>query len=134
MAFLDRETGEMTFADGLRLCAGFAMGEIAQLLEGRSSGLVRLSSHPVAGGRLAPLCEVLDGSVQSVSLCVSSIGGKTGVTASRQRAFLFARLGLQDPDEQGMGSVRISCPFGVIDITTDPYTGRTEARVTYAVR
>ena len=132
MAFLNRETGEMCFADGLRLCAGFAMGEVAQLLDGRTMGLVRLPSHPVSGGRLIAICTVEDGSVQSVALCVSSIGGKAVNTSARQRAFLFARLGLCDPDPEGMGCVRIACPFGQIHLITDPHTGRCEARILYA--
>ena len=134
MAFLNRETGELTFADGLQLSSGLAIGEVAQRLNGALDGRVCLSSHSVAGGRLVPVCTVEGGSLQSIVLCVSSVGGKAGVPARRQRAFLFARLGLRDPFPDTLEPVRVRCPFGELIVAADPHTGRTEARVMYAAR
>ena len=42
MAFLNMETGELTFTDGFRLGAGLAMGELAEALGGAMDGVVRL--------------------------------------------------------------------------------------------
>ena len=134
MAFINRETGELTFADGLRLSAGWPVGELAEAISGEGDQLVRLGSHAVAGGRLIPLCMVEGGCVQSISLCVTSIGGRTEISAEKQRAFLFTRLGLSDPRPETYCSVQIHCPFGEIIIAADPHTGRPEARIIYAAR
>lgn len=134
MAFLNRETGELTFADGLVLSAGLAVGELAGQLDGRMQAVVRMQSHAVSGGRLIPICTVEGGSLQSIVLCVSSVGGKTSVSPQKQRAFLFARLGLRDPGADALESVCIYCPFGEILIGSDPHTGRAEARLMYAAR
>lgn len=134
MAFLNKETGELTFSDGLRLSAGLAMDELADRLDGRRDAVVRLESHAVAGGRLIPVCTVLGGALQSVALSISSVASRPMRKAERQRAFLFARLDLRDPCPDTMGSVHIECPFGEIFLSTDPCTGRAEARVLYAAR
>lgn len=132
MAFLNHETGELTFQDGLRLSAGLAMDELAQRLQGRSSAMVRLESHAVSGGRLIPVCSVMGGALQSVTLSVSSAASRPMRKSERQRAFLFAHLDLRDPCPDTMDSVRIECPFGEIFLSTDPLTGRSEARIVYA--
>lgn len=134
MAFLNPETGELTFQDGLRLGAGLAMDELAQRLNGRQNAVVRLESHAVAGGRLVPVCTVMGGALQSVALSIASAAGRPMRKADRQRAFLFARLELRDPCPETMGSVRVQCPFGELFLSTDPCTGRAEARILYAVR
>lgn len=134
MAFLNRDTGELTFQDGLRLTAGWPVGELAEAISGDGDQMVRLGSHAVSGGRLIPICMVEGGCVQSISLCVSAIGGRSDVSAEKQRAFLFSRLGLRDPWPETMDSVQIHCPFGETIITTDPHTGRSEARILYAAR
>jgi len=134
MAFLNRETGELSFSDGLRLSAGLPVGEVAELLGDELDGIVRLSSHTVAGGRMIPVCAVDHGSVHSISLCPSAIGGREPGSAEKQRAFLFSRLGLRDPVPDSLQSVQVRCPFGEIMILSDPHTGRSEARIIYAVR
>jgi len=134
MALLNQETGELTFQDGLRLGAGLAMDELALRLDGRQNAVVRLESHAVAGGRLVPVCTVMGGALQSVALTIASAAGRPMRKAERQRAFLFARLDLRDPCPDTMGSVRIQCPFGELFLSTDPCTGRAEARILYAVR
>ena len=134
MAFLNRETGEITFSDGLRLSAGLPMDELAERLNGAQQGIVRLQSHAVPGGRLIPICTVEGGSVQSVSLCVSSIGGKEPKGALRQRACLFAKMGLNDPCPGTMETVRVLCPFGELLFYADPQTGANEARLNYTAR
>ena len=133
MALLNQETGELTFSDGLRLGAGLAMGELSQRLQGRQDAIVRMDSHAVAGGRLIPVCTVMGGALQSVALSISSANSRPMRKSERQRAFLFARLDLRDPCPDTMDSVRIECPFGEIFLSTDPLTGRSEARILYAV-
>jgi len=132
MAFLNHETGELTFQDGLRLSAGLAMDELAQRLQGRSNAMVRLESHAVPNGRLVPVCSVMGGALQSVTLTISSASSRPMRKSERQRAFLFSRLDLRDPCPDTMDSVRIECPFGEIFLSTDPLTGRSEARILYA--
>ena len=134
MAFLNRETGELTFTDGMRLSAGLPMDELAERLNGAQQGIVRLQSHPVTGGRLIPICTVEGGSVQSISLCVGSIGGKEAKGAQKQRAFLFARMGLNDPCYGTMETVQVLTPFGELLFYTDPHTGRSEVRLNYTAR
>ena len=134
MALLNKETGELTFSDGLRLCAGLAMDELADRLQGRQNAVVRLESHAVSGGRLVPVCTVMGGALQSVALSISSAASRPMRKAERQRAFLFARLDLRDPCPDTMDSVRIECPFGEMFVSTDPITGRAEARILYAAR
>ena len=54
MAFLNKETGELTFADGLRLSPGLALGELSERLGGRTDAVVRLEiADPCPD---APLC------------------------------------------------------------------------------
>ena len=132
MALLNQETGELTFADGLRLSPGLVMDELAQRLQGRQNAIIRLDSHAVTGGRLIPVCTVMGGALQSVVLSISSAASRPMRKAERQRAFLFARLDLRDPCPDTMGSVRIACPFGELFLSTDPITGRAEARILYA--
>lgn len=132
MAFLNQETGALTFSDGLHLSAGLATGELAQRLQGRQDAIVRMDSHAVAGGRLIPVCTVMGGALQSVALSISSVASRPMRKAERQRAFLFARLEMRDPCPDTMASVRIECPFGELFISTDPVTGRSEARILYA--
>ena len=134
MAFLNRETGELTFSDGLRLGPGLPMDELAERLDGAQQGIVRLQSHPVTGGRLIPICMVEGGAVQSITLSISSVGNRPMRKAERQREFLFARLNLQDPFPDTFEPVHITCPFGDLHLSTDPYTGRTEARIIYTAR
>ena len=131
MAFCNPETGELVFSDGMRLSDGLITGELARYLDGQLSAVVRLPSHPVTGGRLAPVCTVEDGRLQSVTLCVSAIGGKAVSPAPKQRAFLFSRLGLRDPLPDSFETVCVQCPFGEILLTSDPHTGRAEARLIY---
>ena len=134
MAFLNRETGELTFADGTRLSSGLPMDELAQRLNGAISGIVRLQSRSVQGGRLIPVCPVEGGAVQSISLCVSSIGGKEPKSSAKQRAFLFARMGLEDPCPETQECVRVLCPFGEMLFVTDPHTLRPEVRLSFTAR
>lgn len=134
MAFLNMETGELTFTDGFRLCAGLAMGEVAEALGGAMDGVVRLGGHTAGGGVLIPVCAVQGGAVQSVTLSISSVSKRPMRKAERQREFLFARLNLQDPFPETFEPVHITCPFGDLHLTTDPYTGRTEARIIYTAR
>ncbi len=134
MALLNRETGALTFSDGLKLAPGMAMGEVAQRLDGRTDAVIRLESHSVAGGRLVPVCSVAGGAVQSVTLSISSVASRPMRKAERQRAFLFDRLELTDPCPDTMENVHVSCPFGELFISTDPFTGRAEARILYAAR
>lgn len=134
MAFLNMETGELTFTDGFRLCAGLAMGEVAQALGGAMDGVVRLEGHTAGGGVLIPVCAIQGGAVQSITLSISSVGNRPMRKAERQREFLFARLCLQDPFPDTFEPVHITCPFGDLHLSTDPYTGRTEARIIYTAR
>ena len=134
MALLNKETGELTFMDGLRLSAGMPMGELAQRLDGRTDAIVRLESHAVAGGRLVPVCTVTGGALESVALTISSVASRPMRKAERQRAFLFARLDLEDPCPDTLDSVHIACPFGEMFLSTDPFTGRAEARILYDAR
>ena len=134
MAFLNMETGELTFTDGFRLCAGLAMGEVAQALDGAMDGVVRLEGHTAGGGVLIPVCAVQGGAVQSITLSISSVGNRPMRKAERQREFLFARLCLQDPFPDTFEPVHITCPFGDLHLSTDPYTGRTEVRIIYTAR
>lgn len=134
MAFLNRETGELTFSDGLRLSAGLPMDELAERLQGAQQATVRLQSHAVTGGRLIPICTVEGGAVQSITLCPGSAGGRENRDAQKQRAFLFARMGLNDPCFDTMETVRVLCPFGELLFITDPLTGRSEVRLDYTAR
>lgn len=130
MAFLNKETGELNFADGLRLRPGLALGELSERLGGRTDAVVRLESHEVAGGRLIPVCTVQGGALQSVVLCLSSAASRPVRKTERQRAFLAARLEIDDPCPDAPLCVR--CPFGELHLSADPYTGRAEARILYA--
>ena len=134
MAFLNMETGELTFTDGFRLGAGLALGEVAEALGGVQDGVVRLSGHTAGGGVLIPVCAVQGGAVQSITLSISSVGSRPMRKAERQREFLFARLNLQDPFPDTFEPVHITCPFGDLHLSTDPYTGRPEARIIYTAR
>ena len=134
MAFLNRETGELTFSDGLRLSAGLPMDELAQRLNGAQQGTVRLQSHAVPGGRLIPICTVEGGAVQSITLCPGPGSGKESRDAQKQRAFLFSRMGLNDPCFGTMETVRVLCPVGELLFMTDPLTGRSEVRLSYTAR
>ena len=134
MAFLNMETGEITFTDGFRLGAGLVMGELASALNGAVDGVVRLSPHTAGGGLLIPVCAVQGGALQSVTLSISSVGNRPMRKAERQREFLFARLSVQDPFPDTYQPVHITCPFGELHLSTDPYTGRTEARIIYTVQ
>ncbi len=134
MAFLNMETGEMTFTDGFRLQAGLAFGEVADALRGEIDGVVRLHPHKAGGGVLIPVCAVQGGAVQSVTLTISSVANRPMRKAERQREFLFARMNVQDPFPDTFAPVRITCPFGDMHLSTDPYTGRTEARIIYTAR
>lgn len=134
MAFLNMETGELTFTDGFRLGAGLAMGEVAEALEGTADGVVRLKGHTAGGGVLIPVCAVQGGAVQSITLSISSVAKRPMRKAERQREFLFARLNLQDPFPETFEPVHITCPFGDLHLSTDPYTGRTEVRIIYTAR
>lgn len=131
MAFLNKDTGELTFTDGFCLSPGLVTGEVAQALGGQMNGVVRLSSHTAGGGWLIPICAVQGGALQSVTLAVASVAGRPMRIAQRQRAFLFARLNMQDPFPDTMEPVHIRCPFGDIYLSTDPYTGKSEARILY---
>lgn len=131
MAFLNRETGELFFSDGMRLSGGLPMDELAERLQGAQSGVIRLQSHSVPGGRLIPICTVEGGCVQSITLCVSSVAGKEARTLARQRAFLFLRMGISDPCADTLRTVRVLCPFGEMIFTTDPHTARSEVRLNY---
>ena len=133
MAFLNLDTGELTFTDGFRLGPGLAMGEVADALKGALDGVVRLSPHTAGGGVLIPVCHVQGGSVQSVTLAIASVGNRPMRKAERQREFLFARLSMQDPFPETYAPVHVRCPFGELHLSTDPYTGRTEARIVYSV-
>ena len=133
MAFLNMETGELTFTDGFRLSPGIAMGEVADALKGSLDGVVRLSAHTAGGGVLIPVCAVQCGVIQSVTLSISSVANRPMRKAERQREFLFARLNVQDPFPDTFAPVHIRCPFGEMHLTTDPYTGRTEARIIYNI-
>jgi len=134
MAFLNMETGELTFTDGFRLGAGLAMGELAEALGGAMDGVVRLGGHTAGGGVLIPVCAVQGGALQSVTLTISSVSNRPMRKAERQREFLFARLNVQDPFPDTLIPVHITCPFGEMHISTDPYTGRTEARIIYTAQ
>lgn len=134
MAFLNMETGELTFTDGFRLGAGLAMGEVAEALESAADGVVRLKGHTAGGGVLIPVCAVQGGAVQSITLSISSVAKRPMRKAERQREFLFARLNLQDPFPETFEPVHITCPFGDLHLSTDPYTGRTEVRIIYTAR
>lgn len=134
MALLNRDTGELTFSDGMRLGAGLPMDELAERLNGAQQGTVRLQSHPVTGGRLIPICTVEGGAVQSISLCPGTLNGRESRDAARYRAFLFARMGLTDPCPDTMETVQVLCPFGEICFLTDPLTGRSEVRLSYTAR
>ena len=134
MAFLNMDTGEMTFTDGFRLCAGLAMGELATALNGAVDGMVRLNPHKAGGGMLIPVCAVQGGALQSVTLSISSVGNRPMRKSERQREFLFARLNVQDPFPDTYAPVHINCPFGELHLSTNPYTGRSEARVIYTVQ
>lgn len=132
MGLLNKETGELTFSDGFCLSPGLAMDELHQRLGGQTDAVIRLESHAVGNGRLIPVCTVMGGALQSVVLSIASVSSRPMRKAERQRAFLFARLDLRDPCPETMGSVRVECPFGEVFLTTDPLTGRTEARILYA--
>lgn len=120
--FLNRNTGELTFADGFRLHAGMradALGvdpdEPTALLEAREA-------H---GALFAPLCELEDGELRAVTLTPLARG------TARQRSALFAALRLRDPCPDTRLCVRAGCPFGEVLISTEPYFGRASARVEY---
>ena len=134
MAFLNRETGELCFADGLNLSSGLAVGEAAEMLDGAMDGIVRLPSHAVSGGRLIPVLTVENGMVHSIALCISSIASKEPGSTEKQRSFLFSRLGLRDPAQSPFETVTVRCPFGELSISADLHTGRAEAHIIYAVR
>lgn len=132
MSFLHPETGELAFSDGLRLCGGMPCEALG--LSSGQSGLIRLESRAVPGGRLIPLVRIEGGVIRSVFLSVSSIGGHSIRSAAKQRAFLFSRLSLQDPCPDALAPVLIHCPFGEITFSSEPHTGRVEACLIYAAR
>ena len=105
-----------------------------RLMNGAMDGVVRLSGHTAGGGVLIPVCAVQGGALQSVTLTISSVSHRPMRKAERQREFLFARLNLQDPFPDTFEPVHITCPFGDLHLSTDPYTGRTEARIIYTAR
>lgn len=131
MALLDWETGEMAFEDG----PCFAPGMSAQTLDGRLKGmketLWRSGVLKASGGSLCAVGAVEDGVLRRVSLEVSEAGGKADPGVEKQRAFLFAKLGLKDPCPDTLSPIRLKRPFGEVLVCTDPHTGRTVATIDY---
>ena len=134
MSFFNPETGEMQFSDGLCLRGGMPVDAIDPHLRytGSQEAVYCLPPLAVEGGSLGAVLTADQGGLRTLRLTVAAITGRHQVPGERQRAFLFARLDLRDPCPDTMDCVRIECPFGEMYLSTDPCTGRAEARILYA--
>lgn len=119
---LNRATGELRFADGLRLFAGMSVRELGAQ---ERDALVFMDARDVGTAALAPICE-LDGD----RLCAVTLH-PVGLSAAKRRAALFDAFELSDPCPDSQLSVRVNCPFGELTFLTDPYFGGTSARLEY---
>lgn len=117
---LNRETGELVFLDGSSLGAGVRMEGL-----GGTDDLAVLSPRPCEGGTLLPVCEGKNG-----ALCAVTLYALTS-DATKQRAALFCALQLADPCPDTRLCVRLGCAFGELQISTEPYFGRSRARIEY---
>lgn len=133
MMFLTPETGELRFPGGLSLRAGMEAREIdphLRSLPGQEA-VFCLPQLPVEGGLLAPVCVLEDGRLAAVRLTAAAVTGRHETPGERQRAFLFALLGLKDPCPDTRQSVQVTAPFGSLTLYTDPVTGQAGALVEY---
>ncbi len=126
-ALLNYTTGELTFLDGSRLWAHMPAVEVNERLAAARDRDWALLPRPVAGGEITPVCLLRDGALCGVWLYASQPGAK----AEKQRAFLLKRLQLRDPCPDTLGCFRVQCPFGEVDVSTDPYTGQAAALIRY---
>ena len=132
MAFFSADTGRLLFSDGLLLEKGMPGQQLNERYSPlREEEALCLDAHPAKGGSLALVCALRLGCLCGVTLHVQAVGGKEGVGADRQRAFLFRALGLRDPCPDTRRTVRVACAFGHLLIYSDPYTGSAAARIQY---
>ena len=85
-------------------------------------------AFPFAGDQAACLCSLHMGRLRSVEF--HPLGG----TVVQQRARLFGFIGVEDPCQDTMNSVRVRYPFGTAWITTDSRSGDASLRITYAAK
>ncbi|MCI6377216.1 MAG: hypothetical protein MR842_05605 [Clostridiales bacterium] len=124
---LNHTTGELTFLDGSRLWAHMPAREVNERLSGAQNRDWALLPRPVAGGEITPVCQLRGGALSGVWLYASAPGART----EKQRAFLLKRLHFKDPCPDTLGCFRVACPFGEVDVSTDPYTGQAAALIRY---
>lgn len=129
MAFFDRETGSVTFPDGLVLEAGMDASALEAAC--RSQREIALAPRDVPGGQVGALVGVEDGRICYVQLSVAAITGRTQSGGARQREFLLQLLGLRDPCPHSLSCVRFTAPFGSLWLLTQPYTGAFSALIQY---
>ena len=116
-------------ADELLTDLEILLDELPPLDLGGSSTVLPFPACETDGIRLAPVCFLDEGRLQTVNLWVC--GGKRAQTAAQQRAQLFRLLRAQDPCPDTQKPVQLKCPFGFILIATEPRTGRAFLRVLY---
>lgn len=131
VALLNWDTGELAF-EGMCLAANMPAAALDGRLRGVQQALWRSGVLKVSGGSLCAVGSVEDGALRRVTLEVCETGGKADPGAEKQRAFLFARLGIKDPCPDTLSGVRLERPFGEVLLCTDHHTGRAVAIVCYA--
>lgn len=133
MKFFTPETGEIRFPGGLSLRGGMPARAIDPHFccpPGREA-VFCLPRLAVEGGSLAPVCLLAEDALRTVRLSAVSVTGRQQTPGERQRAFLFALLGLADPCPDTQQTVRIKAAFGYLTLYTDPVSGQAEALVEY---
>lgn len=129
MAFFNRETGCITFPDGLVVQAGMDASALEALY--RNQRELVLAPRSVPGGQVGALVGVEDGRISYVLLSVSAVTGRVHAGGARQREFLLELLGLRDPCPQSLSCARFTAPFGSVWMLTQPYTGAFSALIQY---
>lgn len=120
--FLNKDTGELLFSDGLRLYDGMTAEE---LHADGSDAVFCAGARNADGVALSVECHMKRGVLYAVTL--RPIVGN----ASRRRTALFDALRIADPCPDTRACVRVAAPFGELCIASEPYFGLAEARLEY---
>lgn len=135
MRFLNAETGALSFPDGYHVLPGMPAKALNDRFQTPAENdlTLCLKARDIDGGSVALICVVSPDGLKCVTLTPCAVAGRADAGADRQRAFLFAALGLKDPCPDTRRVVRVRCAFGTVTLSTDPYTGAAAARLDYNI-
>lgn len=136
MPFLDEPTGRVSLSDAFSLAGGMRKDELIALFAEqigakpncdtkKSDLILPFPAQSVAGGQLAPVCQIECDVLRSV--CLWAYPDKKG----DGRAMLFRLLAASDPYPDTRGQVEIQFPFGHALISCDPRTDDATLLITY---